>query len=169
MSPAISTGVTATTSCSCGSSAVSAFRFSVSWSRVLPEGAGRVNARGLDFYERLVDSLLAQRIEPVVTLFHWDLPAALEDRGGWLNPDIAGWFAEYAEVLFRALDGRVKFWTTLNEPWVVADGGYLHGKLAPGHRSRSRRRSPPTTCCARTRAASRAPTARKGSTRSASS
>ena len=112
-----------------------AFRFSVSWSRVLPEGRGRVNARGLDFYERLVDSLLAQGIEPFVTLFHWDLPAALEDRGGWLNPDIAGWFAEYGQVLFRALDDRVKYWTTLNEPWVVADGGYLHGKLAPGHRS----------------------------------
>jgi beta-glucosidase len=114
---------------------LTAFRFSVSWSRVLPEGRGRVNARGLDFYERLVDSLLAQGIEPFVTLFHWDLPAALEDRGGWLNPDIAGWFAEYGQVLFRALDDRVKFWTTLNEPWVVADGGYLHGKLAPGHRS----------------------------------
>ena len=114
---------------------LTAFRFSVSWSRVLPEGRGRVNARGLDFYERLVDSLLAQGIEPFVTLFHWDLPAALDDRGGWLNPDIAGWFAEYGRVLFRALDDRVKFWTTLNEPWVVADGGYLHGKLAPGHQS----------------------------------
>ena len=114
---------------------LTAFRFSVSWSRVLPEGRGRVNARGLDFYERLVDSLLTQGIEPFVTLFHWDLPAALDDRGGWLNPDIAGWFAEYGQVLFHALDDRVKFWTTLNEPWVVADGGYLHGKLAPGHRS----------------------------------
>jgi beta-glucosidase len=68
-----------------------------------------------------------------VTLFHWDLPAALEDRGGWLNPDIAEWFAAYASTLFRALDDRVRFWTTLNEPWVVTDGGYLHGTLAPGH------------------------------------
>jgi beta-glucosidase len=70
----------------------------------------------------------------MVTLFHWDLPAALEDRGGWLNPDIAGWFAEYAQVMFRKLDDRVGLWATLNEPWVVTDGGYLHGVLAPGHR-----------------------------------
>jgi hypothetical protein len=70
------------------------------------------------------------------TLFHWDLPAALDDRGGWLNPDIADWFADYGSVMYRALDGRVKKWVTLNEPWVVTDGGYLHGALAPGHRSR---------------------------------
>ncbi|HVE65434.1 MAG TPA: GH1 family beta-glucosidase [Thermoanaerobaculia bacterium] len=113
---------------------LNAYRFSVSWSRILPDGTGRVNRRGLDHYERLVDELLESGITPFLTLFHWDLPAALEDRGGWLNPDIAGWFADYAQVLFRALDGRVRFWTTLNEPWVVTDGGYLHGKLAPGHR-----------------------------------
>ena len=70
-----------------------------------------------------------------MTLYHWDLPAALDDRGGWLNPDIAGWFADYARAVFRALDGRVRLWTTLNEPWVITDGGYLHGKLAPGHHS----------------------------------
>ena len=113
---------------------LNAYRFSVSWSRILPEGTGRVNRRGVDHYERLVDALLANGITPFLTLFHWDLPAALEDRGGWLNPDIAGWFADYAQVLYRVLDGRVRFWTTLNEPWVVTDGGYLHGKLAPGHR-----------------------------------
>ena len=113
-----------------------AYRFSISWSRVLPAGRGRVNAKGLDFYERLVDALLENGIEPLATLFHWDLPAALDDRGGWLNPDIAPWFAEYANVLFSKLDGRVKKWATLNEPWVVTDGGYLHGALAPGHRSR---------------------------------
>ncbi|MDQ5872678.1 MAG: GH1 family beta-glucosidase, partial [Acidobacteriota bacterium] len=113
---------------------LNAYRFSVSWSRIFPDGAGRVNRRGVDHYERLVDTLLANGITPFLTLFHWDLPAALEDRGGWLNPDIAGWFADYAEVLYRALDGRVRFWATLNEPWVVTDGGYLHGKLAPGHR-----------------------------------
>jgi beta-glucosidase len=112
-----------------------AYRFSVSWSRILPEGKGRVNAAGLDFYDRLVDALLANGIAPLVTLFHWDLPAALDDRGGWLNPDIAHWFAEYADVMFRKLDGRVTRWVTLNEPWVVADGGYLHGALAPGHRN----------------------------------
>ena len=108
----------------------------MSWSRILPEGTGRVNQKGLDFYARLVDELLANGIEPLLTLYHWDLPAALDDRGGWLNRDIADWFAEYGSVLYRALDGRVKKWATLNEPWVVTDGGYLHGALAPGHRSR---------------------------------
>ena len=72
----------------------------------------------------------------MVTLFHWDLPAALDDRGGWLNPDVADWFADYATVVFRKLDDRVKLWSTLNEPWVVTDGGYLYGALAPGHRNR---------------------------------
>lgn len=72
----------------------------------------------------------------MATLYHWDLPAALDDRGGWLNPDIAHWFADYAALVFRKLDGRVKRWATLNEPWVVVDGGYLHGALAPGHRNR---------------------------------
>ena len=96
----------------------------------------RSTQAGLDFYERLVDALLERGIEPMVTLYHWDLPAALDDRGGWLNPDIADWFADYADVMFRALDDRVKMWATLNEPWVVTDGGYLHGALAPGHRNR---------------------------------
>lgn len=113
-----------------------AYRFSVSWSRILPEGTGRVNQAGLDFYSRLVDELLANGIEPLLTLYHWDLPAALDDRGGWLNRDCADWFAEYGRVMYRALDGRVKKWVTLNEPWVITDGGYLHGALAPGHRSR---------------------------------
>ena len=114
---------------------LTAYRFSISWSRVMPEGAGRVNEKGLDFYRRLVDALGEAGIEPSATLFHWDLPAALEDRGGWQNRDIAGWFAEYARVVFRALDGRVRMWATLNEPWVISDGGYLHGVLAPGHRN----------------------------------
>jgi len=113
-----------------------AYRFSIAWSRVLPAGKGAVNAAGLDFYDRLVDTLLAHRIAPIITLFHWDLPVALDDQGGWLNRDIAGWFAEYAEIMFRRLDDRVHRWATLNEPWVVSDGGYLHGALAPGHRNR---------------------------------
>ena len=115
---------------------MNAYRFSVSWSRVLPQGRGAVNAAGLDFYDRLTDALLANGIEPMVTLYHWDLPAALDDQGGWLNPDIARWFAEYAAIVVRKLDDRVKLWATLNEPWVVTDGGYLHGELAPGHRNR---------------------------------
>ena len=115
---------------------VNAYRFSIAWGRVVPSGFGNVNRAGLDFYARLVDTLLQNGIEPMATLYHWDLPAALDDRGGWLNPDIADWFAEYASVVFRALDDRVKLWVTLNEPWVVTDGGYLHGMLAPGHRNR---------------------------------
>lgn len=112
-----------------------AYRFSISWSRVLPDGTGGVNKQGLDFYKRLVDELVANGIEPMVTLYHWDLPAALDDRGGWLNRDVSWWFADFAQVMFHALDDRVKLWVTLNEPWVVSDGGYLHGLLAPGHRS----------------------------------
>jgi len=111
------------------------YRFSVSWSRILPDGTGRVNPAGLGFYERLVDALLARGIRPNLTLFHWDLPAALDDRGGWLNRDSAEWFADYAGVMVRALGDRVPLWATLNEPWVVTDGGYLHGVLAPGHRN----------------------------------
>ena len=114
---------------------LNAYRFSIAWSRVLPDGRGRVNAAGLGFYDRLVDALLAAGIAPNVTLYHWDLPAALDDRGGWLNPDVAHWFADYARVMFDKLDDRVEMWTTLNEPWVVTDGGYLHGALAPGHRN----------------------------------
>jgi len=112
-----------------------AYRFSIAWPRVLPQGTGAVNSKGLDHYERLVDALRASGIEPLVTLYHWDLPAALDDRGGWLNPESAQWFAEYSQVVFRRLDDRVRLWATLNEPWVVTDGGYLHGALAPGHRS----------------------------------
>jgi beta-glucosidase len=112
-----------------------AYRFSISWGRVLPDGFGRVNAKGIDFYSRLVDALLARGITPNATLYHWDLPAALDDRGGWLNRDIAGWFSEYATTMFDALGDRVPMWTTINEPWVVSDGGYLFGKLAPGHRN----------------------------------
>lgn len=114
---------------------LNAYRFSVSWSRVLPSGRGATNAAGLAFYDRLVDSLLQAGITPSLTLYHWDLPAALDDAGGWLNRDIAGWFADYASTVARALGDRVPMWTTLNEPWVVSDAGYLHGVHAPGHAS----------------------------------
>ena len=112
-----------------------AYRFSIAWGRILPAGRGRVNPAGLAFYDRLVDALLAADIRPLVTLYHWDLPAALDDLGGWLNPDVAGWFGEYVHTVVRALDDRVPMWVTLNEPWVVMDGGYLNGGLAPGHRN----------------------------------
>ena len=114
---------------------LTAYRFSIAWGRVMPEGRGRVNEAGLGFYDRLVDTLLENGIEPLATLYHWDLPIALDDVGGWLNPDIADWFADYAGVMIKRLDGRVKKWVTLNEPWVVADGGYLNGALAPGHKN----------------------------------
>ncbi|MBN2172119.1 MAG: beta-glucosidase [Candidatus Krumholzibacteriota bacterium] len=116
---------------------LNAYRFSVAWARVLPAGTGAVNAAGLDFYERLVDALLAAGIAPCLTLYHWDHPAALDERGGWLNPDSAEWFARYAEVVYAALGDRVALWATLNEPWVVMDAGYLHGTHAPGHRDRA--------------------------------
>ncbi|RIK73735.1 MAG: beta-glucosidase [Planctomycetota bacterium] len=115
---------------------VRAYRFSIAWSRVLPEGTGRVNRRGLDFYDELVDELLSQNIQPYATLYHWDMPWALDARGGWLNRDCAGWFAEYAEAAGRRLADRVRHWITLNEPWVVADQGHLRGALAPGRRSK---------------------------------
>ncbi|MCM2313737.1 MAG: GH1 family beta-glucosidase [Thermoanaerobaculia bacterium] len=113
-----------------------AYRFSVAWGRVFPDGAGAVNQKGLDFYRALVDQLLEAGIEPMATLYHWDLPAALDDRGGWLNRDVASWFSDYAQTMARALGDRVAMWVTINEPWVIATGGYLHGGLAPGHRNR---------------------------------
>lgn len=112
---------------------LNAYRFSIAWGRIYPAGTGKVNQKGLDFYSRLVDELLRNGIRPNATLYHWDLPEALDDRGGWLNPDIADWFGDYAGTMFDALGDRVHMWATLNEPWVVTDGGYLHGGLAPGH------------------------------------
>ncbi len=112
---------------------LNAYRFSVAWGRIHPRGTGTVNKKGIDFYSRLVDALLEKGIKPNVTLYHWDLPEALDDIGGWLNRDIAGWFCDYAVTMFEALGDRVEMWSTLNEPWVVTDGGYLSGVLAPGH------------------------------------
>lgn len=114
---------------------VSAYRFSVRWPRVLPEGTGQVNAAGLGFYDRLVDKLLSVGIEPFVTLFHWDLPSALHQRGGWANPEVAHWFGDYAAVMAGALGDRVKYWVTLNEPFVVSEQGHLVGNHAPGMRN----------------------------------
>ncbi len=113
---------------------LNAYRFSLAWNRILPAGTGQVNGAGLDFYERLVDGLLEAGIEPVPTLHHWDLPAALDERGGWTNPDSASWFGDYAEIVWRRLADRVPRWTTLNEPWVIVDAGYVHGVHAPGRR-----------------------------------
>ena len=111
-----------------------AYRFSVSWPRVISDGIGAVNHAGLDFYDRLVDRLLERGIEPWATLYHWDLPQALDDRGGWPSRDTAYAFAEYATVVADRLGDRVKRWVTINEPWVVSKRGYLYGDKAPGHR-----------------------------------
>jgi beta-glucosidase len=109
-----------------------AYRFSVSWPRVLPKGRGQVNQMGLDFYSHLVDGLLEVGIEPFLTLYHWDLPQILQENGGWANRDTVDYFEEYTSVVFRALGDRVRYWITHNEPWVAAFGGHQLGKLAPG-------------------------------------
>ena len=111
---------------------LNAYRFSVSWPRVLPAGTGAPNPKGLDFYNRLVDALLARNLRPFVTLYHWDLPQALEDRGGWGGRDTAAAFGEYAALMGRTLGDRVKDWITLNEPLATVSGGYVFGILAPG-------------------------------------
>jgi beta-glucosidase len=109
-----------------------AYRFSTSWPRILPTGAGTIEPRGLDFYDHLVDGLLARNITPWLCLYHWDLPQALQDDGGWLNRDIAGKFGEYARVVAKRLGDRVKHWATFNEPNVHAIFGHGFGEHAPG-------------------------------------
>lgn len=109
-----------------------AYRFSISWSRVLPTGAGHLNREGLDFYARLIDGLLARGITPIATLYHWDLPQTLQDVGGWENRDTAYRFADYAALVGSVLGDRVQTWTTLNEPWCSAFLGYGSGSHAPG-------------------------------------
>ncbi|MEH0969599.1 GH1 family beta-glucosidase [Micromonospora sp. CPCC 205546] len=109
-----------------------AYRFSVAWPRIQPDGTGPVNPRGLDFYDRLTDALLARGIDPIVTLYHWDLPQALQDRGGWTNRETAEHFATYATAVHTRLGDRIRTWTTLNEPWCSAYLGYGNGVHAPG-------------------------------------
>jgi beta-glucosidase len=111
---------------------VNTYRFSIAWPRLFPTGRGPVEPRGLAHYDRLVDALRERGIEPVVTLYHWDLPQALEDEGGWLARDTADRFAEYARACFDAYGDRVRWWCTINEPWIIGLLGYLHGLHAPG-------------------------------------
>ncbi|NYI03275.1 GH1 family beta-glucosidase [Allostreptomyces psammosilenae] len=108
------------------------YRFSIAWPRIQPTGSGPANEAGLDFYDRLVDELLGAGINPVATLYHWDLPQALEDAGGWTNRETSYRFAEYAEIMARRLGDRVRDWSTLNEPWCSAYLGYVNGHHAPG-------------------------------------
>lgn len=111
---------------------VQAYRFSISWTRVIPQGTGTTNPAGLDFYDRLVDELLNTGIQPFVTLYHWDFPQALQDEGGWANPASPQWFAEYADLMTRRLGDRVRGWITHNEPWCISILSNLMGIHAPG-------------------------------------
>jgi beta-glucosidase len=112
---------------------IKAYRFSVAWPRIQPEGSGPANRKGLDFYRRLVEGLRERDIEPMLTLYHWDLPQALEDRGGWTVRETSERFAEYAGIVYEGLSDVVNYWITLNEPWVSAWLGYGMGIHAPGH------------------------------------
>jgi len=114
---------------------LNSYRFSVAWTRIQADGIGKPNSKGLDFYSRLVDELLAANIRPMLTLYHWDLPQKLEDAGGWTNRDLASRFADYAEIVSRALGDRVQDWLLLNEPAAFLSLGYLEGTHAPGRRS----------------------------------
>jgi beta-glucosidase len=115
-----------------GELGVNAYRFSIAWPRLFPTGRAPLERRGLDHYDRLIDALLSKGIEPIVTLYHWDLPQALQEEGGWLARDTVERFAEYAATCFDAYGDRVRWWCTINEPWIVGLLGYLHGLHAPG-------------------------------------
>lgn len=111
---------------------LNSYRFSISWPRVIPEGTGKVNQKGLDFYNALVDELIANNIEPLITLFHWDFPHELFLRDGWLNPDSPKWFEDYTQVVAKTLGDRINYWITLNEPQVFVHRGHVQGTRAPG-------------------------------------
>jgi beta-glucosidase len=114
---------------------VKAYRFSISWPRVIPDGRGSINLIGLDFYDRLVDTLLMKNIEPFITLYHWDLPQSLQELGGWANREIGDYFADYASRVVTRLGDRARYWLTLNEPWCIAFLGNRSGVHAPGIRN----------------------------------
>ncbi|MEL6572931.1 MAG: GH1 family beta-glucosidase [Pseudomonadota bacterium] len=111
-----------------------AYRFSTSWARVLPEGRGEVNQEGLDFYDRLVDAMLARGLKPFQTLYHWELPSALADLGGWANRDVAKWFGDFTDIIMGRIGDRIEAVATLNEPWCVAFLSHFLGHHAPGLR-----------------------------------
>merc|ERR1739844_519203 len=108
------------------------YRFSLSWARILPQGTGVENQAGIQYYKNLLAALESRGITPVVTLYHWDLPQALEDQGGWLNSSVSLWFEEYSTACFEEFGDRIKTWITLNEPRVTSLQGYVDGSMAPG-------------------------------------
>jgi len=112
---------------------VNFYRFSVSWSRILPTGyANVINHEGLDYYKNLINELLANNIEPFVTLYHWDHPVIFEEMGGWTNEMMVEWISDYARIVFKELGPNVKYFITINEPAVICNNGYLTGIKAPG-------------------------------------
>jgi len=111
-----------------------AYRFSLAWPRLIPEGTGAVNQAGIDFYDRLIDGMLERGLKPFATLYHWDLPSALQDRGGWMNRDIGGWFADYAALVAHQYGDRLHATATINEPWCVSVLSHILGIHAPGYR-----------------------------------
>lgn len=111
---------------------IQSYRFSLAWPRIIPTGTGATNMHGVDFYNRLIDALLDAGIQPTATLYHWDLPQVLQDKGGWANRDIVGWISDYATVAAKEFGDRVANWVTLNEPWCSTWLGYFHGVHAPG-------------------------------------
>lgn len=113
---------------------IDVYRFSVAWPRIFPKGAGEVNEKGLEFYHKFVDKLLENGIEPMCTLYHWDLPQALQDKGGWNNRDTIDAFVNYAEVMFKEFNGKIKYWITLNEPWCISYLSHYIGLHAPGYK-----------------------------------
>src|SRR4030095_1271773 len=113
------------------------FRFSLSWPRLFPKGTGYANRAGLDYYHRLIDACLENNITPWITLYHWDLPQALQERGGWVNRDITGWFAEYVTLCVKSFGDKVRHWMVLNEPMVFTGAGYYLGVHAPGKKGKT--------------------------------
>ncbi len=111
------------------------FRFSIAWTRILPEGVGVINQKGIDFYDQLIDECLLRGIQPWITLYHWDLPQTLHLKGGWRNREIVGWFTDYVKIVTKCFGDRVKKWMVLNEPMVYTGAGYFLGVHAPGSRS----------------------------------
>ena len=113
---------------------LNSYRFSLAWTRIIPEGIGKINPKGVDFYSRLIDKCLEKNIEPFITLYHWDLPQSLQDKGGWANRDITNIFSDYSEAIVKNFGDRCNHFITFNEPAVFTIYGYVDGYMAPGYK-----------------------------------